>query len=103
MELPVRSIEGGCILTVRVTPNAASDKIEGLAEDDAGRVFLKVRVRAVPEKGAANKAVCQVIAKALELPKSAVSVRAGDTVRIKQLYIPMDSDDVSQLISVWVH
>ena len=38
-------------LTVRVTPNASADRVEGRGEDDAGRIFLKVRVRAVPEDG----------------------------------------------------
>lgn len=51
--------------------------------DDAGRTYLKVRVRAVPEKGKANKAVEVVLAKALGLPKSAVRVVTGETSRIK--------------------
>ena len=51
--------------------------------DDAGRTYLKVRVRAVPEKGKANKTVEVVLAKALGLPKSAVRVVTGETSRIK--------------------
>lgn len=38
-------------LSVRVTPNASADRIEDLAYDADGRPSLKVRVRAVPEKG----------------------------------------------------
>lgn len=70
-------------LAVRVTPNASTDRVEGWAMDDAGRTYLKVRVRAVPEKGQANKAVEVVLAKALDLPKSAVRVVTGETSRIK--------------------
>lgn len=70
-------------LAVRVTPNASADRAEGWAMDDAGRTYLKVRVRAVPEKGKANKAVEVVLAKALDLPKSAVRVVTGETSRIK--------------------
>ena len=70
-------------LAVRVTPNASADRVEGWAMDDAGRTYLKVRVRAVPEKGKANKAVEVVLAKALGLPKSAVRVVTGETSRIK--------------------
>jgi uncharacterized protein YggU (UPF0235/DUF167 family) len=49
-----------------------------------------VRVRAVPEKGKANAAIEQVIAKALGLPKSAVSVEKGETRRIKTVRISSD-------------
>ena len=70
-------------LAVRVTPNSSADRVEDWAMDDAGRTYLKVRVRAVPEKGKANKAVEVVLAKALGLPKSAVRVVTGETSRIK--------------------
>lgn len=78
---------GGAELRVRVQPGASKDAIEGRGEDAAGQVFLKVRVRAVPEKGKANAAVEQLLAKALGLPKSAVSVEKGETQRIKTVRI----------------
>lgn len=92
---PVRETDGGCLLTVRVTPKAARDQVEGLGHDDTGRTFLKVRVRAVPEDGAANRAVCLVLAKALGLPKSALSVSAGQTSRIKQLSVDRPLADIA--------
>ncbi|MEM5516786.1 DUF167 family protein [Henriciella sp. AS95] len=70
-------------LTVRATPNASADSIEGPGEDAAGRIFLKVKVRAVPEKGKANRAVEKLLAKALRLAKSDVKVVTGETSRIK--------------------
>ena len=70
-------------LTVRVTPNASLDRVEGMVGDDAGRTYLKVRVRAVPENGKANRAVEKLLAKTLGLPKSAVRVVTGETSRIK--------------------
>lgn len=86
-DLPLRPHEDGCLLTVRVTPKSAKDAIEGVAEDDAGRSYLKVRVRAVPENGAANKAVCKLLAKALGVAKSDVFLHAGDTSRVKQVFV----------------
>ena len=74
-------------LAVRVQPGASADRIEGRGSDDAGRVFVKVRVRARPEDGAANAAVEAVVAKALGLPKSAVRVVTGAKTRIKGLGI----------------
>lgn len=74
-------------LAVRVQPGASADRVEGRGTDDAGRVFVKVRVRARPEDGAANAAVEAVVAKALGLPKSAVKVVTGGKTRLKGLDI----------------
>ncbi len=74
-------------LTVRVQPKASADRVEDWAEDDAGRKFLKVRVRAVPEDGKANSAVQNLVAKWLGVPKSAVRVVTGGKTRIKGLEI----------------
>jgi uncharacterized protein len=46
---------------------------------------LRVRVDAVPDKGKANAAVVALLAKALGVPKSAVSVVSGETARMKTL------------------
>lgn len=85
-----RLVAGGAEIRVRAQPNASRDALEGLGEDASGQTFLKVRVRAVPEKGKANAAIAQVIAKALGLPKSAVSVEKGETQRIKTVRISAD-------------
>lgn len=74
-------------LTVRVQPGASADRVEDWMTDDAGRTYLKVRVRAIAEGGKANKAVEQVIAKWLGLPKSAVKVVTGAKTRLKGLQI----------------
>ena len=42
-----------------------------------------MRVRAAPEDGAANAAVAAVLAKILGVAKSAVSLAAGHTARLK--------------------
>lgn len=72
---------------MRVQPGASRDAIEGPGEEASGRLYLKVRVRAVAEKGKANAAVEALLAKALGVPKSAVSVEKGETQRIKVVRI----------------
>ena len=84
-------------LTVRVQPKASADRIEDWAEDDSGRRFLKVRVRAVPEDGKANSAVQKLVAKWLGLPKSAVRVVTGGKTRLKGLEIDGPPDLVARL------
>ena len=60
------------LLPVKVVPKASRDRIVG--ELDGA---LKVAVAAPPEKGAANRAVCRLIAKALGLRVQQVSVETG--------------------------
>jgi uncharacterized protein len=57
---------------------------------DDGNAVLRVRVSAVPDKGKANAAVVALIAKALDVPKSAVSVTSGETARLKTLALVGD-------------
>ena len=52
--------------------------------------MLRVRVNAVPDKGKANAAVAALLAKALGVPKSAVSVVSGETARMKTLAVVGD-------------
>lgn len=74
-------------MAVHVTPRSARDEIAGWRGDE-----LSVRVRAVPEDGKANGAVCAVIAEALGVPKSAVDVVRGGAGRHKQIEIDGVSD-----------
>ena len=76
---------------MRAQPNASKDAVEGLGSEASGQRYLKVRVRAVPEKGKANAAVEALLAKELGLSKSAVSVEKGETQRIKTVRICTDA------------
>jgi uncharacterized protein (TIGR00251 family) len=74
-------------LTVRLTPRAGRDRIEGWTRDEAGRALLKVRVAAPPVDGGANESLTRLIAKALGRPAGAVRIAAGQSGRVKQLEI----------------
>ena len=71
------------ILRVRVNPGASRASVGGKWDGPNGDKRLVVRVTAPPEKGKANKAAGEAIAKAFGLPKSAVSITAGETDRLK--------------------
>ena len=83
---------------MRLTPRGGRDAIEGVAVLDDGRAVVKARVRAAPDKGAANAALEALIAKALDVPRSAVSVIAGGTSRIKLLTIDGDPARLAERI-----
>ncbi|RWL39435.1 MAG: DUF167 domain-containing protein [Mesorhizobium sp.] len=87
MSIPFRPRDNGIDLFVRLTPKAALDRVDGVETAADGRSHLKARVRAVPENGAANQALERMMAKALGVPVSAVSVVAGGTSRLKTLRV----------------
>ena len=84
---PWREEKGGLLLRVRLTPRGGRDALEGFETLSDGQTILKARVRAAPEKGLANAALEKLLASALGVPKSAVSVVAGGTSRTKTLKI----------------
>jgi uncharacterized protein YggU (UPF0235/DUF167 family) len=55
-------------------------------------------VRAVPEKGKANAALEALLAEALDVPKSAVSVIAGGTSRLKSVRVAGNPDFLAAAI-----
>ena len=87
---PWRVVPAGLELTVRVTPKAGADRIEGVEVRDDGEACLRVRVAAVPDRGRANAAVAALLGRALGLPKSSIAVIAGDTARSKRLRLTGD-------------
>lgn len=86
---PYRISGDGLLLSVRLTPKASRDAVDGIRAHE-GRMALTARVRAVPEKGKANAALQALIAKWLGVAKSHVSVVAGHTARLKVLQISGD-------------
>jgi uncharacterized protein YggU (UPF0235/DUF167 family) len=78
---------GGVALYVRLTPKGGRDALDGVESLADGRSVLKARVRAAPENGRANEALIALIAAALRVPKSAVTIRAGATSRVKTVFI----------------
>ena len=69
---------------MRVTPKGGRDAVEGWTRDEAGRPLLKVRVSAAASEGAANAAAMALLAKALGVPKSELTLVAGQTARVKR-------------------
>lgn len=90
MSAPFRTRENGIDLFVRLTPKSSADRLEGVEISADGRSYLKARVRAVPENGAANAALERLIGKALGVPASTVSVVGGGTSRLKTLRVAGD-------------
>jgi len=74
-------------LVVRLTPRGGRDAVEGWARDAEGLPYLKARVAAPPEHGAANAALVRLLAKRLNRPAGAVRIVGGAQARVKRLEI----------------
>lgn len=96
--MPFRSDRDGIVLAVRLTPKSARDAVDGLGTLSDGRLVVLARVRAVPEKGAANAALEALLAKALGVGKSLVSVEGGATARLKQVRVSGDAADLAERV-----
>jgi uncharacterized protein len=90
LTLPWRFSVQGVSVAIRVTPRSGQDAVDGIETLANGRSVLKVRVRAIAEGGEANRAVTELLAKALRVPKSSVRVISGATSRLKQIAIDGD-------------
>jgi hypothetical protein len=78
-------------LFVRLTPRAARDRLGSVAEN-GDRAHLEASVRALPEKGAANAALLRLLAKQLDLPRSAIQIARGASARHKAIRIAGDPE-----------
>ncbi|MGV8937487.1 MAG: DUF167 domain-containing protein [Allorhizobium sp.] len=96
MNPPYRIHDDHVRLSVRLTPNGGRDGIGDVEVNADGESHLKAKVTAVPEKGKANKMLIALLAKAMRVPKSAISIVSGDTARQKILRIDGDPEDIVQ-------
>lgn len=93
MSLPpwVRPSRGGASIELFVRPGAAKDALAGIHGTG-----LRVKVKAPPVEGRANRAVEELFAGLLGLPRSAVSVVTGESSRHKTIRVAgMSPEDVT--------
>jgi uncharacterized protein YggU (UPF0235/DUF167 family) len=87
---PWRYSAQGVSVALRVTPRGGRDEIDGLETLANGRTVIKVRVRAIADGGEANRAVMELLAKALDVPKARIRILTGATSRLKQIAVDGD-------------
>ena len=87
---PWRYSTQGISVALRVTPRGGRDDIDGVETLADGRSVVKVRVRAIADGGEANRAVMELMAKALGVPKARVRILSGTTSRLKQIAVDGD-------------
>lgn len=75
---------------VRLTPRGGADRVEGAGADGV----LRARVTAPPADGAANEALCRLLARELGLSRGAVRLVAGAASRRKLVEVDAAPDAV---------
>ncbi len=87
-----------CVIAhFRLTPKSSKEAIDGLTETVDGPAF-QARVRALPEDGAANTALEELVARWLGVPKRSVSLATGGKSRLKSLRIDGDPAALDRLL-----
>jgi uncharacterized protein len=80
--VPVKATAAGCSFQVRVHPRAKKNAIAGELGD-----ALKISLTAPPVEGKANDACIRFLADLLQVPRSSVTIAAGDTSRNKVIHV----------------
>ena len=93
---PWRFSSAGVSVSLRVTPRGGRDAVDGIETLANGRGVLKVRVRAIAEGGEANRAVTELLAKSLGVPKASVRLLSGATSRLKQIAVDGDPKQLGE-------
>jgi len=82
------------ILAIRVTPRSAKPGIGGWRATSDVREELELRVAEAPTDGAANDAVVKLLAMALGISRSEVTIISGHASRHKRVAVPYELDEV---------
>ena len=99
---PFAAVSDGLRLRVRLTPKARRSAIDGLAAEADGSVALKVAVTAVPEKGRANEALIELLAKEWRIARSRITLEGGATERRKLLHLAGDPIALEAQLTDWL-
>ncbi len=82
MEIALEKSGNGVILPVKGAPGSKKNEVR-----DATDGMLKVCCTQIPEKGKANKAILEVLAKSLGLKRSQISLLSGETDSRKKFLV----------------
>lgn len=99
---PYAATENGVRLALRLTPRASRNGVDGVAEDAEGCPMLRLRLVAPPVEGVANKALIAFLAKTLSLRKADITIRSGETSRVKILHLAGDSAAILHKLDNWL-
>jgi uncharacterized protein (TIGR00251 family) len=99
---PLTATAEGVVVTIRVTPRARREGVDGATEIAGPRgpkTALAVRVAAPPADGAANAAVLRLLSRAWDVPQSTLTLVSGASGRLKRVLVRGDAATLLQHIA----
>lgn len=88
-QIDIREADGGVIVPVKAVPGSSRDKVVGVLGDS-----LKITTSAAPEKGRANIAIANILAKSLDVDRKSVTLTSGATSPRKEFRIDGITPDI---------
>ena len=85
-DLAIEERDGRAQFAVRLIPRSSRNAIAGVREG-----VLQVRVTAAPVDGAANRALLELLAKALRVGITALRIESGSTSPRKRISVPKET------------
>jgi len=76
-------------LRIKVIPKSSKNEISEIIKDEEGQT-IKIRIKAAPEKGKANKELIKFLSKEFSIPKQNIEIISGKTSQLKLLKITWD-------------
>ncbi len=70
------------VIRVKVLPKSSRDEVVGMEGE-----ICKVKIKAAPVDGKANKALISLLSKEFNLPKKSIEIVSGHTSRLKRVRI----------------
>jgi uncharacterized protein (TIGR00251 family) len=70
-------------LRIKVIPKSAKNEVVEIMEDSEGLETIKIRIRAVPEKGKANAELIKFLSQKLNVSKDSISILSGKSDQLK--------------------
>ena len=83
----------GYILKIKAVPNSSVNKI--MQEIDGA---LKIKLKAPPVDGAANKELIKFLSKKFKIPKTDISIKKGGNSKTKEIEISNSKSEIETML-----
>lgn len=87
--------DGRLTLRIYLVPGSSKNEVLGTVKDEHGKDYLKIKIRAIPEKGEANEAILKFLAKHFKIPFSTLTLQSGHKSRYKTILSDVDLNELS--------
>ena len=87
-------------IAIRLSPSASGNQIDGKVQGQDGLWTIKARVTAAPDKGKANAALIELLARTWHIRRSAITLIMGAADRRKLIEL---DDDVVNCVQAWLN